>query len=206
MDIVANYRNIEIGNGTLNATLAANFNKTEITNEDVDPNTEGLQVEAPGLIGENGYDIFNRKEQSRIESSRPQTKMLLGLDYQLDKFNVALNNTYFGKTTFQQGDLNENIRTEFIPKIVTDLGINYNATEKFTIALNINNILNVLPEWKFVANNATGQGIIDALRTAYINASGAFITRMDSDDIMVENKLMNLLNHERYRQHHQTNP
>ena len=42
--------------------------------------------------------------------------------------------------------------------------------------------------------NNTGQGIIDALRTAYINASGAFITRMDSDDIMVENKLMNLLN------------
>ena len=40
--------------------------------------------------------------------------------------------------------------------------------------------------------NNTGQGIIDALRTAYINASGAFITRMDSDDIMVENKLMNL--------------
>jgi len=104
VDVVANYRNIAIGSGTLNATFAANFNKTDITNEDVEPLKPGLQVEAPGLIGENGYDIFNRKEQSRIESSRPQTKMLLGLDYQLDKFNVALNNTYFGEVTWKHSN------------------------------------------------------------------------------------------------------
>jgi glycosyltransferase involved in cell wall biosynthesis len=34
-----------------------------------------------------------------------------------------------------------------------------------------------------------GQGIIHALRTAYEKSSGTFITRMDSDDIMVPNKL-----------------
>jgi glycosyltransferase involved in cell wall biosynthesis len=34
-----------------------------------------------------------------------------------------------------------------------------------------------------------GKGIIDALRLAYSKSSGEFITRMDSDDIMTENKL-----------------
>lgn len=34
-----------------------------------------------------------------------------------------------------------------------------------------------------------GQGIISALRTAYIHTRGRYITRMDSDDIMSENKL-----------------
>ena len=163
VDIVANYRNIEIGNGTLNATLAANFNKTEITNEDVDPNTEGLQVEAPGLIGENGYDIFNRKEQSRIESSRPQTKMLLGLDYQLDKFNVALNNTYFGEVTWKHSNNGLNgaplgpggsslpvadadYDQTFGGKIITDLIIRYDLSSAINARLSINNLLNVYPD------------------------------------------------------------
>ena len=39
-----------------------------------------------------------------------------------------------------------------------------------------------------------GQGIIPALQTAYAMSSGAFITRMDSDDIMSADKLQSLLN------------
>ena len=39
----------------------------------------------------------------------------------------------------------------------------------------------------------SGQGIIPALRTAYEMSSGAFITRMDSDDIMSLDKLQSLL-------------
>lgn len=35
----------------------------------------------------------------------------------------------------------------------------------------------------------TGNGIIDALRVAFKNSSGDFITRMDSDDVMTSNKL-----------------
>tara|TARA_R110000868_G_scaffold257575_4_gene514836 strand:+ start:25786 stop:26793 length:1008 start_codon:yes stop_codon:yes gene_type:complete len=38
-----------------------------------------------------------------------------------------------------------------------------------------------------------GKGIIEALRTAYSRSKGSFITRMDSDDIMSENKLETML-------------
>ena len=37
--------------------------------------------------------------------------------------------------------------------------------------------------------NSEGKGIIPALRTAYKNANGNFITRMDADDVMHTNKL-----------------
>ena len=57
--------------------------------------------------------------------------------------------------------MSNDLRTEFTPKVITDLGINYNATEKLTIALNVNNLLNVLPEWTFKAENAAGQALID---------------------------------------------
>ena len=163
VDIVANYSGLAIGNGNLNATFAANFNKTEITNEDVDPATDGLQVEAPGLIGENGYDIFNRKEQSRIESSRPQTKVLLGLDYQQDKFNVALNNSYFGEVTWQHSNnglngaplgpggsslpiADSDYDQTFGGKIITDLIISYNFSNALNARVSINNLLNVYPD------------------------------------------------------------
>ena len=39
-----------------------------------------------------------------------------------------------------------------------------------------------------------GSGIIEALRFAFTKSEGDFITRMDSDDIMVSNKLEILLN------------
>jgi iron complex outermembrane receptor protein len=145
VDIVANYRNIEIGSGVLNATLAANFNETEITNDDIDPSKDGLQVEAPGLIGENGYDIFNRKEQSRIESARPQTKVILGLDYQISKFNVALNNTYFGEVTWQHATIPENDQT-FSGKFITDLILMYDFSSAINAKISVNNLFNVYPD------------------------------------------------------------
>lgn len=39
----------------------------------------------------------------------------------------------------------------------------------------------------------SGQGIIEALQTAFKNSSGAYITRMDSDDLMVPSKLESML-------------
>jgi glycosyltransferase involved in cell wall biosynthesis len=45
---------------------------------------------------------------------------------------------------------------------------------------------------KLLKNN--GSGIIEALRTAYNDSVGEYITRMDSDDIMAKNRLIYMLN------------
>jgi len=58
-------------------------------------------------------------------------------------------------------DGGSDLRTEFDPKIVTDLGVTYQVSEKLMIQLNVNNLLNVLPEWKFTNATATGQAILD---------------------------------------------
>ena len=42
---------------------------------------------------------------------------------------------------------------------------------------------------RIILLESTGVGIIDALKTAYKKASGTFVSRMDSDDIMTPNKL-----------------
>ncbi|MCL6460350.1 MAG: TonB-dependent receptor [Flavobacterium micromati] len=143
LDFVANYNNILLGEGKLGFNLSGNIT---LQNERISPVTN---------------NSFGPILDALTFTSRPETKWILGGNYEIAKFGFSINNTYFGKTIFKQDGLNNNLRTEFTPKIVTDLGVTYSATEKLTIALNVNNLLNVLPEWKFKAENAAGTAILN---------------------------------------------
>ena len=173
VDVVLSKNNIGIGNGSLDLNLSGNYT---IQNE-----RDGAVKDIP-LVADSGQSVVNDTQEALFFTSRPETKWILGANYEIGKFGLSLNNTYFGKTKFaQQGlqdleglfinaadipagsvsDGSSDLRTEFIPKIVTDLGINYNATEKITISLNVNNVFNVLPEWEFTNATATGQAILN---------------------------------------------
>ncbi len=151
LDVVVSYKNLALGDGKLGFNLSGNYT---IENE-----RDGA-VKNPKIVADAGQSVVNATQEALFFTSRPQTKWILGTTYDIDKFAFSLNNTFFGKTTFKQQGLDNNLRTEFIPKIVTDLGINYNVTDKITISANINNLLDVLPEWEFVAENATGSAIL----------------------------------------------
>ncbi|WP_369752286.1 TonB-dependent receptor [Flavobacterium sp. WC2409] len=142
LDFVANYTNIELGTGKLAFNLSGNVT---IQNERISP------------VKSNN---FSPTLDALMFTSRPDTKWILGANYEIGKFGFSLNNTYFGKTTFKQDGLDSNLRTEFTPKIVTDLGVSFSATEKLTFSFNANNLLNVLPEWKFKAENAAGAALL----------------------------------------------
>lgn len=142
LDVVTSYNNIGIGEGKLGFNLSGNIT---FQNERISPVTN---------------NSFGDILTSLTFTSRPKTKWILGGNYEIGKFGFSLNNTYFGKTTFNQDGLDANLKTEFIPKVVTDLGVNFNASEKLTIALNVNNLFNVLPEWEFKAENAAGAAIL----------------------------------------------
>ena len=152
IDVVLGYSNIDLGEGSLDLNLSGNYT---IQNE-----RDGA-VKDPAFLAGTGQSVVNATQEALFFTSRPVTKWILGANYEINKFGFSLNNTYFGKTTFKQQGMDNNLRTEFTPKIVTDLGVNFSATDKLTIALNINNLLNILPEWSFKAENAAGQAIID---------------------------------------------
>ncbi len=153
VDLVVNYNNMGLGKGTLGITLSANWNETKIDGK----------IKTPAILAANGYDIFDRKEQSRITSSRPKTKVLLGLNYTLNKLNINLNNTYFGDVTWrhQNNGLNgaplgpggsllpiedSAYDQTFAGKTITDLNFGYQFTEKLSGTFTVNNLLNVYPD------------------------------------------------------------
>ena len=157
LDVVLNYNHLMIGEGELGLSLSGNYT---IQNE-----RDGA-VKNPKLVADAGQSLVNDTQEALFFTSRPKTKWILGANYEIGKIGLSLNNTYFGKTTFKQQGLSNDLRTEFIPKIVTDLGITFSATEKLTLSLNVNNLLNVLPEWEFKAENAAGSAILaDAAQT-----------------------------------------
>ncbi|MEP2279677.1 TonB-dependent receptor [Maribacter sp.] len=157
VDVVLAYKGIEIGEGSLDLNLSGNYT---IQNELDGP------VKDIDLVANSGQSVVNQTQEALFFTSRPKTKWILGANYEINKFGFSLNNTLFGKTSFFQQGLstdangNFNLGTEFDPKVVTDLGVNFSASEKLTIALNINNLLNVLPEWNFVSQNAAGDAIL----------------------------------------------
>ncbi|WP_237332403.1 TonB-dependent receptor [Zobellia amurskyensis] len=151
VDVVLAYKGVQLGAGTLDLNLSGNYT---IQNELDGP------VKDIDLVANSGQSVVNGTQEALFFTSRPETKWIFGMNYNINKFGFSLNNTYFGKTKFQQQGLDENLFTEFTPKVVTDLGINFNATEKFTIALNVNNLFDVLPEWSFQSKNAAGNAIL----------------------------------------------
>ncbi|WP_108804019.1 TonB-dependent receptor [Aquimarina sp. Aq107] len=177
IDLVANYRNIMLGSGKLGFSLSGNYT---IQNE-----RDGA-VNNPQLVADAGQSVVNDTQEALFFTSRPEFKAILGANYDIGKFGFSLNNTLFGPTKFRNQGLQDleglvggdaadsdggsDLGVEFMTKVVTDLGINYNATDKITLALNINNVLDVLPEWEFKALTPTGTAVLndaDATKTAF---------------------------------------
>ena len=151
IDVVISKKNMAIGNGNLDINLSGNYT---IQNE-----RDGAVKDIP-LVANSGQSVVNATQEALFFTSRPETKWILGANYDVNKWGFSLNNTLFGKATFKQQGMSNDLRTEFTPKVVTDLGINFSASDKLTIALNVNNLLNVLPEWSFKAENAAGTALL----------------------------------------------
>lgn len=144
-DIVLNYRNIEMGEAKLHASFAANFNETTFK-----------AINTPKTIADAGYDIFDRQEQGLITNSRPKSKMILGLNYINDKWDISFNNTRFGQVTITAPS--DGIDQELAAKISTDFGFGYKLTDMITFNANINNIFDVYPDVTLASTNTSQAG------------------------------------------------
>ncbi len=153
IDFVAGYRGIAVGSGNLGFNLSGNYT---IQNE-----REGT-IKNPILVENAGQTVSNGTQEALFFTSRPKFKGILGIDYKVGALGLSLNNTLFGPTTFRQQGLDPGLYTEFKTKMITDLAISYAASDKVTLALNVNNLLNVLPEWEFKADAGSEALLADA--------------------------------------------
>ncbi|MEZ4888696.1 MAG: TonB-dependent receptor [Chitinophagales bacterium] len=153
IDFVANYKGIELGKGSVALNLSGNYTLQ---------NERDGDVKNPTLVEQAGKTVSNATQEALFFTSRPKFKVIFGIDYTLDKFSLGLYNTVFGPTEFRQQGLDSRLYTEFATKVVTDLNLNYQLTDKIGLGANINNLLNVLPEWEFKADAGSEALLNDA--------------------------------------------
>lgn len=130
VDVVANYRLDQF-----KFNLAASFAKHSI---------EG-KINTPSVLAADGVDIFDRKEQSRLISARPTTKVVGGVTYNLEPFSVGVNATYFGEVTWQHASDPAKDQT-FSAKTILDLNLAYKVNSALSFSLLVNNVLNTYPD------------------------------------------------------------
>jgi len=156
IDYVISYKNIELGAGKLGLNLSGNF---VLDNSIIGTPTE------PDAVKKAGSSILNTQIKSLLTESRPKYKSILTLNYALKNWNFNLANTLFGSTSFQDldngGDDMENIKAVFTPAVVTDLSVGYNISKNVSFTVNANNLLNILPKWDLIAQNAKGEAAIN---------------------------------------------
>ena len=146
LDMVLDYKNLNIGSGILGFLVAGNIN---------------LKNERDGAIRQvRGTNVIDQTQEALFFTSRPKQKFVVGANYEMRRMNWSLNNTYFGKTEFRQAGLDANLKTVFDAKVVTDLAVTFNLFNNVSIAANVNNLFDVLPKWNFEALNAAGSAIL----------------------------------------------
>ncbi|MCF6270591.1 MAG: TonB-dependent receptor [Melioribacteraceae bacterium] len=146
IDLVANY-----GYNRWAFNFAATIAKHEIDGK----------IKTPDVLEKDGVDIFDRKEQSRLLTARPNTKIIFGTSYDLNPFKVGLSATYFGEVTWQHANNGLNgvdvgngplpiddaaYDQTFAAKIIFDLNLRYAINENISFSFMINNLLDTYPD------------------------------------------------------------
>jgi iron complex outermembrane receptor protein len=172
LDLVASYRT-NAGESRLTFNVAGNYT---LENELVG-GWEGVES-TPVLIAAN-QEIFNQTQESLMTTSRPEYKVIVGADWAGNRLAINLNNSVFGPTKFNNGDLSRDLTLEFKTKVLTDLGASFKITQNLTATVTVQNIFNIFPEYKFTANNSDGESILAdpaqvAEQVSYITFNGRY--------------------------------
>ena len=143
IDFTTSFMKNGVGNTKLNVNFSANYTFQ---------NKRDGPVKNPEIIKASGQSVSNAEFESSLFTSRPKYKGILGIKYEIGKMTLLINNTLFGPSKFRLFFLRNGLYIGFEPKIVTDLGLTYKITKKINLAINTNNVLNIIPKWNFKAD------------------------------------------------------
>ncbi|WP_296619177.1 TonB-dependent receptor [Marivirga sp.] len=135
LDIVLSFDDITAGKGYFEGSIAANFNETTVES-----------INLPNFIVQNNLEnnIFSREDVSRMETWRPQEKIVGNVTYNLDKFSATLSSLYYGSVTYLSN--NEVDDATYSGKTLVNLSVSYEMNDNVQFTVGVNNIADVYPD------------------------------------------------------------
>ena len=133
LDVTLSHRT-DLGAGKLNAFLALNFSKTEVTG-----------VHAPSALV--GFEdvLLSERERLFIEQGAPRRKATLGFDHTLGKLESALRIVHFGPQTLGTFSGPPVPNQYYKPKTSADLSFTWSLSDKTKFTVGGTNIFDVKP-------------------------------------------------------------
>jgi iron complex outermembrane receptor protein len=164
LDIVADYA-FDVGPGSLTLSAAYNNSDTEVTH--VDPNPPELDA-----LGVDNV-LFGVEERNTIETASPDDKIILSAHWQTDRWSVLARGTRWGEATrvFNFGGGFEPEQT-YGAEWGIDFDVEFAVTEKLSLAVGGNNVLDEYPDLSSADINYFGNLPYDVLSPITFN--GAF--------------------------------
>ncbi len=154
----------QLSKGSLDLTLAANFNETKIKKVKGTSNIPAV----PDAAG--NYFFFDRAEQSRVELANPKNKISAAASYQYKKFGAMVRATRFGAVS--SWNLNPQLDETYEAKVVTDASVSYSILPQVRVTIGANNLFDVYPDKLKWFRDGNG----DKSNTYYANTSdGRFV-------------------------------
>jgi iron complex outermembrane receptor protein len=145
LDIVLSHKAI-LGQGTFTSSLIGNFNDMSIT-----------AVKNGPLLDEQTF--FGERDKAFLLASAPDSKLILNLKYDINKFDVALGLNRFSEVklldfqTFEPVEDYENFEDQIAKatdtygsKITADLNLGYKISSSLKLNIGSNNLFNVYPD------------------------------------------------------------
>ncbi len=144
LDIVLSHKT-QLGAGTFTSSLTGNINNMTITNV------------KNGALDEQTF--FGERDKAFLLASAPDSKFILNLNYDINKFNVAIGLNRFSEVelldfqTFEDvadyGSFENQIAAAtdtYSSKITTDLNLGYDISDNLKLNVGSNNLFNVYPD------------------------------------------------------------
>ena len=158
VDIIATY-NTNLGQGKLNITGAANFNRMKV-----------LAVHTtPQLTGKEEI-YFGVRDRYFLLASAPDHKVNLSVDYTINRFNLFARVTRFSGLKLIDFNFDETMPDIYDPRHTVDLTLGFKISDNFDIAIGAANLLDTYPSIQDPGLTETG-GMWDAVQMGH---GGAF--------------------------------
>ncbi|WP_455922951.1 TonB-dependent receptor plug domain-containing protein [Pseudomonas putida] len=135
LDLVSNYRQ-DLGNwGALKYTAAFNWNQTQI-----------LSYKGTTDIGGTEYELMDRQARNMLTGVQPKTKLILGGDWSIGKFDVNLGFTRYGSWKEVNDASDRSLDRVWKAQWITDLDVGYHLTKDLSLAVGAKNLFDVYPK------------------------------------------------------------
>ena len=144
IDLSVNYLTDFGDYGSVNWTLAGNYNDTSISNQIATPASLAPQT------------LFSKTATSLLTRANPKEKVGLSALWNLDDWTINLRETFYGPTSvYYSPDGGKYYLNEVSTTAITDLEIDYHWLQSWTIAFGANNLLDKNPGSRVVVNATT---------------------------------------------------